>query len=101
MHSTTSPKQDPSPNISKSGFNTSFRTDAKIWELYLDDAERVAKERVELWKTWLDSLLIFAGLFAGVLASFVVDATDDSNGNVRPYPRQPGLCGRQACGVAA
>ncbi|RXW24835.1 hypothetical protein EST38_g993 [Candolleomyces aberdarensis] len=36
-----------------------FRADAKIWCLYLEDAERVAKEKAELWKTGLDSLLIF------------------------------------------
>ncbi|KAF8983550.1 hypothetical protein BDQ17DRAFT_1377901 [Cyathus striatus] len=62
-------------------FKTDFREDAKIWELYLDDAERVARERVGLWNTGLDSILIFAGLLAGVVASFVVEVTVDSNGN--------------------
>ncbi|KAF8993223.1 armadillo-type protein [Cyathus striatus] len=66
---------------SEPGFKTVFRPDAKIWDLYLIDAERVAKERAELWKTWLDSLLIFAGLFAGVVSSFVIDATDDPQRN--------------------
>jgi hypothetical protein len=39
--------------------NLEFRSEARIWDLYLEDAEREAKERVELWKTGLDSLLIF------------------------------------------
>jgi hypothetical protein len=40
-----------------------FRSDAKIWQLYLEDAEREAKDRMELWKTSLDSLLIFVSCY--------------------------------------
>ncbi|KAJ2913676.1 hypothetical protein MD484_g6737, partial [Candolleomyces efflorescens] len=58
-----------------------FRSNAKIWHLYLEDAEREAKDRVELWKTSLDSLLIFAGLFAGIVASFLIDARHDLQPN--------------------
>ncbi|RXW11404.1 hypothetical protein EST38_g14451, partial [Candolleomyces aberdarensis] len=54
-----------------------FRPEARIWYLYLEDAEQEAKDRVELWKTGLDSLLIFAGLFAGIVSSFVIDARRD------------------------
>ncbi|KAF9002362.1 armadillo-type protein [Cyathus striatus] len=61
-----------------------FKPDAKIWELYLKDAEEEAKERAEIWKTGLDSLLIFAGLFAGVVSSFVIDtnSADDTRQSV-------------------
>ncbi|KAJ2924182.1 hypothetical protein H1R20_g12913, partial [Candolleomyces eurysporus] len=58
-----------------------FRSDAKIWYLYLEDAEREAKDRMELWKTSLDSLLIFAGLFAGIVSSFLIDARHDLQEN--------------------
>ncbi|KAJ2921146.1 hypothetical protein H1R20_g15947, partial [Candolleomyces eurysporus] len=54
-----------------------FRSDARIWSLYLEDAEREAKETVEFWKTGLDSLLIFAGLFAGIVSSFLIDTRQD------------------------
>ncbi|KAJ2923558.1 hypothetical protein H1R20_g13540, partial [Candolleomyces eurysporus] len=54
-----------------------FRSDARIWHLYLEDAEREAKENVELWKTSLDSLLIFAGLFGAIVSSFLIDARQD------------------------
>ncbi|KAJ2932694.1 hypothetical protein H1R20_g4385, partial [Candolleomyces eurysporus] len=54
-----------------------FRPEAKIWDLYMDDAEREAKDRVDLWKTGLDSLLIFAGLFAGIVSSFVIDSRNE------------------------
>lgn len=38
---------------------TPLRSDAKVWDLYLDLAEREAKDRAALWNTALDSLLIF------------------------------------------
>ncbi|KAJ3524913.1 hypothetical protein NMY22_g10796 [Coprinellus aureogranulatus] len=53
------------------------RPEAKVWDLYLDLAEREATDRAHLWNTALDSLLIFAGLFAGVVSSFVIDARTD------------------------
>lgn len=83
-----------------------FREDAKIWRYYLDEAERKAKEQAVLWNTGLDSLLIFvrpysshltntliadertsyavagqAGLFAGIVSSFVIDARRDLQTN--------------------
>ncbi|KAJ3545863.1 hypothetical protein NMY22_g2275 [Coprinellus aureogranulatus] len=51
-----------------------FRDNAKIWQLYLQEAEEKADDNAKLWDTGLDSLLIFAGLFAGVVSSFVLDA---------------------------
>lgn len=36
-----------------------FRSEARVWSLYLEDAEEEAKERAEIWRTGLDSLLIF------------------------------------------
>ncbi|KAF6764919.1 armadillo-type protein [Ephemerocybe angulata] len=55
----------------------SFRHDAKIWHVYLEDAEKEAREQAELWRTGLESLLIFAGLFAAVVASFLIDSKKD------------------------
>jgi hypothetical protein len=71
-----------------------FRSDARVWYLYLEDAEHEAKEKVERWKAGLDSILIFvsmvlvcffdrcltalqAGLFAGIVLSFIIDARRD------------------------
>ncbi|TEB18939.1 hypothetical protein FA13DRAFT_511499 [Coprinellus micaceus] len=54
-----------------------FRPDAKVWHLYLVEAEREAKERAELWRTGLDAVLIFAGLFAGIVSAFVIDVRKD------------------------
>jgi hypothetical protein len=32
---------------------------ARVWRVYLDEAERIDAERVEVWKSTLDTLLIF------------------------------------------
>ncbi|KZV66109.1 hypothetical protein PENSPDRAFT_551550, partial [Peniophora sp. CONT] len=44
----------------------------KLWSLYLNDAEKRDKERVEHWKGSTDGILIFTGLFAATVASFVI-----------------------------
>ncbi|KAJ2916962.1 hypothetical protein MD484_g3432, partial [Candolleomyces efflorescens] len=62
---------------SKNGDELEFRKDALVWYLYLEDAEREANEKAELWKGGLDALLIFAGLFGGIVSSFVLDARKD------------------------
>ncbi|KAJ2933122.1 hypothetical protein H1R20_g3954, partial [Candolleomyces eurysporus] len=54
-----------------------FRSEARIWYLYLEDAEREAKPRVERWQAGLDFVLVFAGLFAAVVSSFIIDARRD------------------------
>ena len=36
-----------------------FRHNAKAWALYLQEAEGNARDQVEVWKTGLESLLIF------------------------------------------
>jgi len=77
------PREDPCAKHS--------RTDAKIWSLYMTETEAEDKELVQSWKTGLDSLLVFvrvpifhffgansknfqAGLFAGVLAAFLLES---------------------------
>ncbi|KAF8984276.1 hypothetical protein BDQ17DRAFT_1548847 [Cyathus striatus] len=63
-----------------------FKPNAKIWGLYLTDAEEEARENAEVWKNGLDSLLIFAGLFAGIVSSFVTGAGSGSSGSQQALP---------------
>jgi hypothetical protein len=77
------PREDPFAKYS--------RSDAKVWSLYMTETEAKDKELVQSWITGLDSLLVFvrvpishffglksrnfqAGLFAGVLAAFLLES---------------------------
>ncbi|KAH6899572.1 hypothetical protein BKA70DRAFT_736057 [Coprinopsis sp. MPI-PUGE-AT-0042] len=55
-------------------YNPDFHPSAKIWSLYLKEASDLAKAQTELWKTGLESLLLFAGLFAGVVSAFLIES---------------------------
>ncbi|KAH6877419.1 hypothetical protein BKA70DRAFT_1207722, partial [Coprinopsis sp. MPI-PUGE-AT-0042] len=54
--------------------NEEFSRNAKTWAMYLQEAEENAKDQAEVWKTGLESLLIFAGLFAGVITTFLAES---------------------------
>ncbi|KAH6899535.1 hypothetical protein BKA70DRAFT_735413 [Coprinopsis sp. MPI-PUGE-AT-0042] len=54
--------------------DSGFQNNAKIWTLYLREATDHAKTQTELWKTGLESLLLFAGLFAGVVSAFLIES---------------------------
>ncbi|KAJ6544969.1 armadillo-type protein [Mycena vulgaris] len=47
-----------------------------LWALYLEDANERSKAKAKLWEGNISSLLVFAGLFAGVVSSFVIDSRD-------------------------
>ncbi|KAJ7745288.1 hypothetical protein B0H16DRAFT_976042 [Mycena metata] len=57
-----------------------------LWSLYLDEANRRAKAKADLWNGSLSAFLLFAGLFAGVVSSFVIDSRaglqPNASGNV-------------------
>ncbi|KAK7012762.1 hypothetical protein R3P38DRAFT_2722947 [Favolaschia claudopus] len=47
---------------------------AKLWSIYLSQAEKYDKALVESWKSDMDGLLIFAGLFSAILSAFLVES---------------------------
>ncbi|KXN87316.1 hypothetical protein AN958_08941 [Leucoagaricus sp. SymC.cos] len=47
---------------------------ANPWETCLEYANRYTEGEINVWKDEVDKLLIFAGLFSGVVASFAVEA---------------------------
>ncbi|PVG04933.1 hypothetical protein CPB86DRAFT_821479 [Serendipita vermifera] len=51
--------------------------DARIWGLYLEEAEAEDRELMEPWNKDLDSLLVFAGLFAAILTAFLIESRKD------------------------
>ncbi|PVF94133.1 hypothetical protein CPB86DRAFT_776782 [Serendipita vermifera] len=63
--------------ISDSFYPQSCRDDAPIWGLYLKENEAEDNELTDLWNKGIDSLLIFAGLFAGVITTFLIESRRD------------------------
>ncbi|KAF7358593.1 hypothetical protein MSAN_01197800 [Mycena sanguinolenta] len=47
---------------------------AKIWSVYIAEAERYDKALVESWKSDMDGMLIFAGLFSAILTAFLIES---------------------------
>ncbi|TFY80559.1 hypothetical protein EWM64_g3454 [Hericium alpestre] len=45
---------------------------ARVWRVYLDEAEAFDTDMIEGWKDTIDVLLVFAGLFSAVVSTFVV-----------------------------
>lgn len=69
-----------------SEFDSSFTdSSSTLFSLYLSHAEKYDKFQVEIWKAGADGILVFTGLFAAALATFVVDSykslLPDSAGN--------------------
>ncbi|TFK99318.1 hypothetical protein BDV98DRAFT_510780, partial [Pterulicium gracile] len=48
-----------------------FDDDARVWKVYMDEAELFDVELTEGWKDTVDVLLVFAGLFSAVVATLI------------------------------
>ncbi|KIM27228.1 hypothetical protein M408DRAFT_171114 [Serendipita vermifera MAFF 305830] len=60
-----------------SPFSSHCREDAPIWAQYLEESEIEDKELAFIWNSSLDSLLVFAGLFAAILTAFLIESSKD------------------------
>ncbi|KAJ7132503.1 hypothetical protein C8R44DRAFT_978053 [Mycena epipterygia] len=47
---------------------------AKLWAVYISEAENYDKALVESWKSDMEGLLIFAGLFSASLTAFLIES---------------------------
>ncbi|KAJ7646118.1 hypothetical protein DFH06DRAFT_1211127 [Mycena polygramma] len=47
---------------------------AKLWAVYISEAEKYDKSLVESWKSDMEGMLIFAGLFSASLTAFLVES---------------------------
>ncbi|KAJ7188975.1 hypothetical protein C8R46DRAFT_33200, partial [Mycena filopes] len=47
---------------------------AKIWAVYISEAEKYDKALVESWRGNMDGMLIFAGLFSASLTAFIIES---------------------------
>ncbi|KAJ7094786.1 hypothetical protein C8R44DRAFT_684501 [Mycena epipterygia] len=46
----------------------------KLWTVYISEAEKYDKALVESWRSDMNGMLIFAGLFSGSLTAFLVES---------------------------
>ncbi|EJD49090.1 hypothetical protein AURDEDRAFT_101255, partial [Auricularia subglabra TFB-10046 SS5] len=47
---------------------------ARVWQVYRDEATKHDRRQLEGWHRRLDVLLIFAGIFAGVATAFIIES---------------------------
>ncbi|EIM80214.1 uncharacterized protein STEHIDRAFT_68586, partial [Stereum hirsutum FP-91666 SS1] len=62
-------KYEPDPWGEEVGSN------ARVWRVYLDEAEAYDSEMTEQWKDTVDVLLVFAGIFSAVVTTFVAQTS--------------------------
>ncbi|CAG8689609.1 7880_t:CDS:2, partial [Acaulospora colombiana] len=62
----------------------SCQENAQVWGLYLKEANLEDQELTAIWNNGLDSLLIFAGLFASIITSFLIE----SSGGLKEDPQE-------------
>ncbi|KAJ7280680.1 hypothetical protein C8J57DRAFT_105446, partial [Mycena rebaudengoi] len=61
---------------------------AKLWSVYVAEAEKYDRALVESWKSDMEGMLIFAGLFSASLTAFIIESyktltPDSGNTTVR------------------
>ncbi|KAJ7473474.1 hypothetical protein FB451DRAFT_1558683 [Mycena latifolia] len=47
---------------------------AKIWSVYVSEAHNYDAAQVESWRSDMDGMLIFAGLFSAILTAFIIES---------------------------
>ncbi|KAJ7249086.1 hypothetical protein B0H12DRAFT_706122 [Mycena haematopus] len=52
---------------------------AKVWAIYISEAEKYDRALVESWKSDMEGLLIFAALFSAVLTAFIIESYKSLN----------------------
>ncbi|KAJ7606935.1 hypothetical protein DFH06DRAFT_1018908, partial [Mycena polygramma] len=52
----------------------SRQASAKLWSIYIGEAERYDKALVESWKADMEGMLIFSGLFSASLTAFLIES---------------------------
>ncbi|KAJ7153342.1 hypothetical protein C8R46DRAFT_961697 [Mycena filopes] len=52
----------------------SSQASAKLWTIYVGEAERYDKALVESWKADMEGMLIFSGLFSASLTAFLIES---------------------------
>ncbi|KAJ7153343.1 hypothetical protein C8R46DRAFT_1228279 [Mycena filopes] len=67
---------DPPHHYRRKGYSEeeSRQAAAKLWSIYIGEAERYDKALVESWKADMEGMLIFSGLFSASLTAFLIES---------------------------
>ncbi|KAJ7114291.1 hypothetical protein C8R44DRAFT_630300, partial [Mycena epipterygia] len=55
-------------------FGSDEAAGAKIWSVYISQAEKYDKALVDNWRRDMEGILIFAGLFSASLTAFIIES---------------------------
>ncbi|KAJ7820894.1 hypothetical protein B0H13DRAFT_2377676 [Mycena leptocephala] len=47
---------------------------SQLWAVYVSEAEKYDKSLVESWKSYMEAMLIFVGLFSASLTAFIIES---------------------------
>ncbi|CAE6461327.1 unnamed protein product [Rhizoctonia solani] len=56
-------------------YGAELSKDARVWKVYVDEADRYDNELVDGWSKSLDLILVFAALFSAVSTAFIIESS--------------------------
>ncbi|KAF7352095.1 hypothetical protein MVEN_01172300 [Mycena venus] len=62
------------PTAQQQGIGQQEPGAAKLWTVYVSEAEKYDRSLVESWKSDMEGLLIFAALFSAILTAFLIES---------------------------
>ncbi|KAJ7134051.1 hypothetical protein C8R43DRAFT_639752 [Mycena crocata] len=64
----------PTATVPNDSHDSDEAVSAKIWSIYIGEAEKYDKALVESWRSNMDAILIFAGLYSASLTAFIIES---------------------------
>lgn len=58
-------------------FGEALAENARVWLTYLDEADAYDRDKIEGWKDNIDVLLVFTGLFSGIVSAFLIQTSQN------------------------
>ncbi|KAJ7160708.1 hypothetical protein C8R46DRAFT_1194209 [Mycena filopes] len=75
----TDEEKGPIPEERRREYDSDEAASAKLWSVYISEAEKYDGALVESWKSDMEGLLIFAALFSAILTAFIIESYKSLN----------------------
>ncbi|KAJ7147283.1 hypothetical protein C8R46DRAFT_546485 [Mycena filopes] len=75
----TDEEKGPIPEERRREYDSDEAASAKLWAVYISEAEKYDGALVESWKSDMEGLLIFAALFSAILTAFIIESYKSLN----------------------